>query len=248
LPEAKDPDELIRSNPGAWPTILKSALPVTEFVLQRLEARHDLQTAQGKAAAAGEIADVLAGIANPIEQDSYINDVAARLQVEPDAVRRLMKSQQSSKQAGAAPAGPPSPQPIRVRGDALDDYMLALVIRLKELPETATQAPGEPEFILSETRALYHALGGEIPPELEPYARRAFAHLPDVRRLSSRDLLRDLDETRLRIKQRLLKQQIERIHSLGDDDEVRRLTGQLIELAQAMGAIDQQLPPKAGAA
>jgi DNA primase len=250
LPSGKDPDELIRSNPNSWPTVVKAALPVVDFVLQRLEARHDLKTAQGKAAAADEIAEVLAGIANPIEQDSYVNDVATRLGVESDAVRRLLSSRQRGKRAATpAPGAPATPGPTRVRGDALDDYMLALLMRLKEVSmEKPLETPFEPEFILSESRAVYHALGSEIPPELEPYLARAQGHVSDVSRLSTRDLLRDLEETRLRIKQRLLKQQIERIHSLGDDDEVRRLTGQLIELAQGMGAIDQQLPPKAGAA
>ncbi len=252
LPNEKDPDDLIRSNPNAWPTVVKAALPVVDFVLQRLEVRHDLKTAQGKAAAADEIAEVLAGIANPIEQDSYTNEVATRLGVESEAVRRLLKGKQRRKLGGSSPStefSPALPRPTRVRGDSLDDYMLALVMRLKEVPlEKPPEEPLEPEFILSESRALYHALGGEIPPELEPYLARAQSHLSDVSRLSTRDLMRDLEETRLRIKQRLLKQQIERIHSLGDDDEVRRLTGQLIELAQSMGAIDQQLPPKAGAA
>ena len=247
LPSGKDPDELIRSNPNSWPTVVKAALPVVDFVLQRLEARHDLKTAQGKAAAADEIAEVLAGIANPIEQDSYTNDVATRLGVEPDAVRRLLK-QKGKRAVTPSTVEPATHRLPQVRGETLDDYMLALVMRLREVPEAVPEAIHEPEFILSETRNLYHALGGEIPPELEPYLARAQGHLSDVSRLSTRDLLRDLEETRLRIKQRLLKQQIERIHSLGDDDEVRRLTGQLIELAQGMGVIDQQLPPQAGAA
>jgi DNA primase len=83
LPNAKDPDELIRSDARAWPALVQSALPVVDFVLQRLEARYDLKTAQGKSAAAEEIAEVLAGIASPIEQDHYTNEVATRLKVEP---------------------------------------------------------------------------------------------------------------------------------------------------------------------
>jgi DNA primase len=250
LPGAKDPDELIRSDPHTWPSLVKAALPVIEFVLQRLESRHDLKTAQGKAAAADEIAEVLAGIANPIEQDSYTNDVAARLGVDPEAVRRLLKGRQRGKHAASAlPAEPSTPRPAQVRGEPLDDYMLALLIRLREVPEDEAPATlPEPEFILSESRSVYHALGGEIPAELEPYALRAQGRLADVRRLSTRDLLKDLEDTRKHIKQHLLDQLRERIHSLGDDDEVRRLTGQLIELAQGMGAIEQQLPPKAGAA
>src|SRR5207244_8599345 len=77
LPNAKDPDELIRSDPTAWPALVQAATPVVEFVLQQLEARHDLKSARGKAAAAEEIADVLSGIASPIELDHYTNEAAA---------------------------------------------------------------------------------------------------------------------------------------------------------------------------
>lgn len=249
LPNAKDPDDLIRTDAKAWPALVQAAVPVIDFVLQRLEARHDLQTAYGKAAAADEVAEVLAGIANPIEQDSYINDVATRLGVDPQAVRRLLKGKARGRHTDRPPSvQPATPRPTQVRGEPLDEYMLALMMRLRELPEVTAQGLREPEFILSESRNLYHALGGEIPPELEPYALRAQARLTDVRRLSTRDLLKDLEETSRNIQQHLLDQLRERIHSLGDDEEVRRLSGELVELAQRMGAIDQQLPPKAGAA
>src|SRR5438067_13021794 len=59
LPNAKDPDELIRSDPKTWPALVQAATPVVDFVLQQLEARYDLKSARGKAAAAEEIADVL---------------------------------------------------------------------------------------------------------------------------------------------------------------------------------------------
>src|SRR5207302_8170815 len=96
LPGAKDPDDLIRSDPGAWPTLVREATPVIDFVLQRLEGRHDLTTAQGKAAAAKEAIEVLAGIADPIEQDEYTNRVAVRLGVDPQAVRYILRRSQRS--------------------------------------------------------------------------------------------------------------------------------------------------------
>ena len=86
LPNAKDPDELIRSDASAWPGLVQAATPVVDFVLQQMAARHDLTSAHGKAAAAEEIAEVLTGIASPIEQDHYTNEAAARLKVEPGAV------------------------------------------------------------------------------------------------------------------------------------------------------------------
>jgi DNA primase len=243
LPDGKDPDELIRSDPTAWASLVRAALPVIDFVVQRLEARHDLTTVQGKAAAADEMADVLAGVANPIEQDAYTNEVATRLKVEPEAVRRLLRAKRQRR-----PAALPLNAPAAVKGDGYDDYLLALLMRLRALGQ-ATPGAGEPEFLLAESRALYRVLGGEIPAELEPYAERARRKIPDVERLSTRELLRDVEATRLRIKRESLLRRKdalrEAIRSLGDGDaEVRRLTRQLIELAQGIAAIDQQLWPE----
>ena len=218
LPNAKDPDELIRSDPTAWPALVRAAVPVIDFVLARLEARHDLTTAQGKAAAADEIADVLAGVANPIEQDSYTNEVATRLKVDPEAVRRLLKAKRQRNRPASQSA---APQPTVVRGHALDDYLLALLMRLREQPE---QRPlTDLEFMLPESRAVYQALGGQIEPELEPYAERARRQLALVERLSTQELLKRVEETRLRIKRELLQRRINDIRSLGDEAELRAL-------------------------
>jgi len=247
LPDGKDPDELIRSDPTAWPALVRAATPVIDFVLQRLEARHDLTTARGKAAAADEVADVLAGVANPIEQDSYTNEVAIRLKVEPEAVRRLLRARRQPSRSPHTPAGP---QPTALRGDAHDDYLLALLMRLHTQRDAASTVPTDLEFILPESRALYNALGGEIPPELEPYAERARARVALVERLSTRELLSRVEETRLWIKKELIERRKMEISAViralgddGDDAEERRLTGQLIELARGMAAIDQQLLP-----
>jgi DNA primase len=239
LPNAKDPDELIRSDPTAWPALVRAAVPVIDFVLARLEARHDLTTAQGKAAAADEIADVLAGVANPIEQDSYTNEVATRLKVDPEAVRRLLKAKRQRNRPVSQSA---APQPTVVRGHALDDYLLALLMRLREHPEQTSLT--DLEFMLPESRAVYQALGGQIEPELEPYAERARRHLALVDRLSTQELLKRVEETRLRIKRELLQRRINDIRSLGDEAELRRLVGQMVELAHAIDAIDRQLSPE----
>jgi len=206
LPNAKDPDELIRSDARAWPALVQSALPVVDFVLQRLEARYDLKTAQGKAAAAEEIAEVLAGIASPIEQDHYTNEVATRLKVESAAVRRLLRGK---RQRTPAPAVPVREQPVEVRGDNDDDYLLALFMRLRELGEMPG-VDGPMEFVLPETRELYRNLGSEIPQDLEPYAERARKRLSDVKLLPSDKVIEGIKRKQLDIREKKL--QAERGH------------------------------------
>jgi DNA primase len=244
LPNAKDPDELIRSNPASWPALVQAAMPVVDFVLQQLEARHDLKTAQGKGAAAEEIAEVLAGIASPIEQDHYTNEAAARLKVEPAAVRRLLRSKRQRGGQAVRPE-PAKPQVAEVHGDTDDDYLLALLMRLREVPDTSS-VEGPIDFVLPQSRELYRALGADVPEELEPYAVRARRRLPDVERLDPQRLIEEIELKRLGIRERLLEAQRRQLSTLLsegglDREEATRL---LDQYRQEMSDVARQLPPE----
>jgi DNA primase len=254
LPQGKDPDDLIRSDPLAWPALVRGAEPVIEFVLRRIPTRHDLSAAAGRAAAAREITAVLVGIADPIEQDYYAQlaedllRTAAPTAADEAAgaayynVRRLLARKQ---QRGAAkPVAANEPPTGQVRGDNDDDYLLALLMRLRELPDQFVTLSGDLEFMLPESRAVFHALGGDFDPQLEPYAERARRWLPDVRRLPVERLAAELEHKRLEIRRRLLERRRTEIRALGDEEEVRKWTGQLSELARRIGEIDRQLPPE----
>jgi DNA primase len=251
LPDGKDPDDLIRSDPSAWPTLVAAAMPVVDFVLQQAEARHDLKTAQGKGAAAEEIAEVLAGIASPIEQDHYTNEAAARLKVEPAALRRLLRSKRQRSAPSIRPEAA-EPQPTEVRGDTDDDYLLALLMRLRNVPRTSPME-GQVDFVLPQSRELYRALGAAVPRELEPYAERARRRLAEVERLPQDRLLEAIELTRLRIRGRLLEAQRRQLSALlsegglggrqpsEDREEAARL---LDQYRQQMGDVAQLLPPE----
>jgi DNA primase len=232
LPNAKDPDELIRSEPGAWPSLVRDAIPVIDFVLQRLGSRHELNTPQGKRAAADEMLQVLAGIADPIEQDHFVNEVARLLATRPETIRGLLRKHSQPVRTAPQPA-------LDVSADPNDAYLLALLMRLRGSPDLA-HVPEDVEFLRSESRAVYQALGGELPTELAPIARAAARELVVVERLSPSEFRAALEETQLTIKRELLERQRAEINSLGDDAEIRRLLGQLDSLRRGMGEVDQR--------
>ena len=237
LPNAKDPDELIRADASAWPTLVRNAIPVIDFVLQRLGSRHDLNTPQGKRSAAEEMLHVLAGIADPIEQDHFINEVASLLATRPETIRGLVRRGSVSRPSA------PRPAPVEVRTDADDDYLLALLMRLRHTAH-ALPGPDELQFMRSESRAVYQGLGGTLPPELEPFARPAARKLADVERLSPQELERELERTRLQIRKRLLLRQKEEITALAREADVHGWTSKLIDIARAIDEVDQQLSPE----
>ena len=114
--------------------------------------------------------------------------------------------------------------------------------RLHQQPELAP-APDGVEFIQSDSRAVYHALGGPIPQELEPYARQIDRQLELVGRLSPQEFPRELERTRLEIRKLLLRREQEEISALARDSGMD-VRGKLSELASAIDAIDQQLVPE----
>ena len=239
LPNSKDPDELIRTDPNAWPMLVRDAVSVIDFVLRRLGDRHDLGTPQGKRAAADDMIEVLSSIPHGIEQDHFINVVSEMLGTKPTAIRELLR-----RSSQIVPAR--SQQQVAtadVRGDPRDDYLLALVIRARE---TGHSIP-EPEFIVPESKWLYDSLGGPIPLELQPWAQRAERKLADAQRLSGNKLLEEVERTQLEIKQQQLvrrqeeiARRIREIDPLEDGAELHALQDQLRDLAHSIDQINQQ--------
>ncbi|MBV9543935.1 MAG: DNA primase, partial [Chloroflexi bacterium] len=235
LPDGQDPDELIRRDPNAWTSLVRQATPVIDFVLERLAQRHDLTTAVGKAAAASDVVQVLAGIANPIEQDHYAGVAAGKLKVEPETLLRLLRRTRRNVPA----QHPPEPQRVQPEGNAHDEYLLALVIRarLMNVPE-APAVDEELEFVLPENRAVYRSLGGSTPVELQPYVDRANRYLEDVERLAPHRIAEEIERTRDAIRTWLLEAKRRELNALlrdGADES---------EVAQLLDQTARQLPPE----
>ncbi|MBV9899215.1 MAG: DNA primase [Chloroflexi bacterium] len=235
LPNAKDPDELIRSDATAWPALVRDAVPVIDFVLQRLGSRHDLSTPQGKRAAAEEMLHVLAGIADPIEQDHFINQVASLLSTRPESIRGLLRRNPAQRTKPTTP-----PPTVEVRGDPHDDHLLSLLMRMRQL-SMPTPSPTEVEFIRPESRAVFQSLGGSLPSELEPFARQAARKLADAERLSPRELEKELERTRLQIKRKLLLREHGEVQPLVRAPGGEAWAQRLSDLSRAINEVDQRL-------
>ncbi len=247
MPEAKDPDEYIRGNPTGWAMLVQAAKPVIDFVLDRLGDRHDLSSARGKADAAEEVGEILAGIANPIEHSHYVQRVAQLLQVDERAVRGALRGKQRSGRTGGS-AAPGRADDRRDEGlsasalqpeteeDRLDEYALALLWRARthrgESDRPAPTVELRPEHLaLAQSRALYQtmvahqqgaepgAVGERVPEPLREHLRRVERFSDDVARLDGGELQDELERVALRMKQRALLTQKAQIHALLRDAE-----------------------------
>jgi DNA primase len=268
LPGAKDPDELIRSAPEQWPGLVRAASSVIDFVLARLESRHDLSTAEGKASAADEMGEVLARVANPIEQQHYVQQVADLLKVREEAVLGLVRRKQRGLRSERADQRDVEGEALNVdepvERDTLDEYALALLLHLRRQATAAEGSaveswqPTEADFVLPQSRALLKMVLTQadatlaVPPALEPSLRRVEAHLPVIEQSSRRQLERAVDEVQLQLQQRMLltrrRQAQHVLREAASDQERSALLEELdlIGLPHALQDVDDRLEQSSG--
>lgn len=98
LPDnAKDPDELIRQDVGAWKESIAHALPVVDWVIAEYEKREDLSTAEGKKSFSGAVIAVIKNLQDSVEQDHYLKIVAEKTDSSIEAVKHKFEMTETSK-------------------------------------------------------------------------------------------------------------------------------------------------------
>ncbi|MDE0269039.1 MAG: DNA primase [Acidimicrobiaceae bacterium] len=92
LPEDTDPDDLARSDPEALRIAVQDAVPFLQFRLNRVLARHHMNTAESRARSAAEAAAVVGEHPDPMVRDQYLMSIADRCRVDVKQLRPLAES------------------------------------------------------------------------------------------------------------------------------------------------------------
>ena len=165
LPAGLDPDALIRSDPKAWESAIASSKPLLDFVIPALIERADLSVPDSRARIAEGIAPLI-GRLDPIDQYGYWVKLAEGLGVPVDTLRAAIGDARG--RAGRGRGGSATQESggrVEVssslletgRTDAVEEYVLSILIHDPALVETARGA--DPEwFRYTENRQLFTAL------------------------------------------------------------------------------------------
>lgn len=150
---AKDPDELIQQDVGAWQRVIDKPKPAIEWLIDQYANRVDLATAAGKRELATAVLQLLQKVADPVERDHYLQLVAAKtsssleaLNERLDQLKTPVKRLKPVKKADIAP-----------EQYAHEDYFLALLAIETAVHDVARQLEVE-EFHGDERRMLFRYL------------------------------------------------------------------------------------------
>jgi len=177
LPEGRDPDEVIRSDPENWPALLASAQPLLDYKFEAVSSALDLSQPRQRSQAVDELLPLLAAIGDRIVQAHYLQRLARLAQVRESALHQMLirRGPKQRRRADAAAQGE-AMATVRPLRDAREEYLLALLLRYPEL-----QADGlalSPDLLwYSENRELLQAW--QRSPDLEEMRQAVAAELQE---------------------------------------------------------------------
>ena len=86
LPEGLDPDDVVNKNPEDWQKILSNARPVVTHVMETLAAGQNIDDPKVKTQIADQVLPLIEDLSNPIERDTYRQQLARLLRVDERAL------------------------------------------------------------------------------------------------------------------------------------------------------------------
>jgi len=88
VPEGKDPDELIRSDPDTWRSLVAERLEVLQYYIERSAARFDLDRPTSRSEYAKGVLDLLRRVPDRVERDSYVPQLASLARIDESVLRQ----------------------------------------------------------------------------------------------------------------------------------------------------------------
>ncbi|MFA6098043.1 MAG: DNA primase [Patescibacteria group bacterium] len=132
LPQGKDPDELLKIEPAAWPRAIVQAQSVMEYYFQKTFSKLDLKSVDNKKETARILLPVIAKLSDTIEQSHYVQKLAGLLNVEESVIRDKLKRMQLQKSGKADQQASEPAYQSKDRFIALSENIIGTVLKDNE--------------------------------------------------------------------------------------------------------------------
>lgn len=132
LPEGRDPDDLIRSEPELWRTLVETAPTFLDWLVNHARTRHDLDTPRGRADFLDELIPTVRSIGHAVVREEYLRRVAAWARVDPESLLTRY-----SAPAARSPSGDPGNRQSQVRrSDRQQTFIIQLALSYESVRNT----------------------------------------------------------------------------------------------------------------
>jgi DNA primase len=203
MPDDLDPDEIVARDRDEWARLIEAAKPIVTHVMETLAAGQDLNNPKIKAGIAAQVAPLIEDLPDPVERDTYRQQLARFLKVdERSLVGRQVQAPRTRRPraqaaAGAQPSDLPAAVPVSPSYKT-ESYCLGVLFQKPELLyrlDRQLQEAGLQRLILEDFEYTDHqVLLRLIRQSLEQDAIDHHQYVLDQLPESLQDLARELDQ------------------------------------------------------
>ncbi len=250
IPDGKDPDEAIKTNPIAFKKAVKHDIPVYDALLDILLKQYEVRTANGKKQIGDELLPHIAQISNEIVKEHYLRLLSKTIDTSEDVLLKEIERQEK-KEIVEKPIVVEKEQ--KGREVLLEEYLTALLV---QFPAPQDLLPGLLEFqrdyawetgsfkkiitklqdfILDNKDFSIKAFAGSLPQELLPAFDKSF--LMPLPVLSDDQYKAEVEKTAtemymlgLRSQIKKLTEEMKKLEKEEKEDDLRELQDKLSSL------------------
>jgi DNA primase len=255
IPDGKDPDELIRTDPKKWRDAVKASIPAHEFLIKASLKQHDAEKPEGKRSIMKELSPVFAQIEHAVELEHYVKLLAKELGVKTSSVQEDVDSYKNNALRGTRRNSSSSAKNKKTKGvkksseektknprEKLEKYILFLLFhsskekiirRVENLNDINFEFVGAKFLIkeLSNYNGIFNLklFAPKLPDDIQE-------KLFDI--YSDQELLKSLDSLEIDKEWPAL---VKKLKAMIVKDEVVKITKELSELDERLEKTDQEV-------
>jgi DNA primase len=153
LPAGKDPDEVIKEKPDDWLKLIKKAMPVIDFAIEKTVSKMDMGKARDKSLAANSLLPIIGRVQDSIRRDHYLDKLSKLSGISYNQLETVLKNY-LNKPKGETQKVRQVPPIIRSTTATREEYCLTLLLKNPELKNFEVGILPE-YFQDSENREIY---------------------------------------------------------------------------------------------
>jgi DNA primase len=249
LPDGLDPDEIVARDPDEWAYLIESAKPIVTHVMETLAEGQDLKDPKVKSAIAAQVVPLIEDLPNPIERDTYRQQLARFLKIDersligrqfqgPRVRRPRRRSEAESQQVEVQPIKTVSPS------YKTEFYCIGVLLRKPELlhrldrqlQEAGLQRLINEDFGYTDHQMLLDLIRQSLEQDKVDHYQYVMDHLPEALQELTGELLKQtkqLDPVDERLLEEL-QRSIIKLRRLGLNESLNQLRF-MLEEAQLQG-------------
>lgn len=131
IPSGKDPDELIKQEPGRWQEVITQNQYALDWLMERYKQELDVTSAEGKRRFSDVLLPVVRALDDPVEKDHYLMSIAKTIGVSREALEQKFSQTPVADQPQRQKQVKTAPQPTdkqQLENQRLQDRFLALTL------------------------------------------------------------------------------------------------------------------------